>query len=146
MKLLEFHDSLFLSHPRVEIFDFFAQAANLQQLTPPWLHFELLSPRRQIFQGTEIEYRLKLHGIPIRWRSKIAVWDPPNSFVDEQLRGPYRVWIHEHTFTAQNGGTLCEDHVRYAVLGGPLIAKLFVNRDIRTIFDYRSQRLKEIFP
>jgi len=146
MKLLEFRDSLFLPHPRVEIFDFFSQAANLQEITPPWLHFELLSPPRQIFKGTEIDYRLKIHGIPLRWRSKITAWEPPNRFVDEQARGPYRVWIHEHRFTTQNGGTLCEDHVRYAVLGGQLIAKLFVNRDIRTIFNYRSTRLREIFP
>jgi ligand-binding SRPBCC domain-containing protein len=146
MKLLEFRDTLFLPHPRPEIFDFFAQATNLQEITPPWLHFHLLSPPGEIHQGIEIDYRLKIHAIPVRWRSKITVWDPPTRFVDEQLRGPYRVWIHEHRFTDQNGGTLCEDHVRYAVPGGALIAKLFVNRDIRTIFNYRSKRLKEIFP
>ena len=95
--------------------------------------------------GAEIEYRLKVRGFPLRWKSKITVWEPPHRFVDEQLRGPYRIWIHEHRFTDEAGGTLCEDHVQYAPLGGALINKLFVARDVQKIFAYRSERLQQIF-
>jgi ligand-binding SRPBCC domain-containing protein len=73
------------------------------------------------------------------------VWDPPHHFVDEQVRGPYRIWIHEHRFLESSGGTSCEDHVQYAPLGGVLINKLFVERDVRKIFAYRLDRLQEIF-
>jgi ligand-binding SRPBCC domain-containing protein len=96
-------------------------------------------------EGTEIEYRLKIHGIPARWRSRITVWDPPYRFVDEQLHGPYRVWIHEHRFTEDASGTMCEDRVEYAPLGGTLINKLLVERDVRKIFEYRSGRLKDMY-
>lgn len=146
MKVFEFHSSLWLPRPRPEIFEFFSKAANLQEITPPILHFQLL-PQRPAFmqQGTEINYRIKIHGIPIRWRSKITVWEPPHRFIDEQLRGPYRLWIHEHRFSEDSGRTLCEDHVRYAPIGGSLMNTLFVARDIRTIFEYRSSRLKSLF-
>jgi ligand-binding SRPBCC domain-containing protein len=96
-------------------------------------------------EGTEIEYRLKIHGIPVRWRSRITVWDPPNRFVDEQLRGPYRLWIHEHRFTEDSCGTSCEDSVEYAPLGRALIKKLLVERDIRQIFAYRTEILQGLY-
>ena len=89
---------------------------------------------------------LRIRHIPVRWQSSIAVWDPPQRFVDEQIRGPYRVWIHEHRFIEKAGGTLCEDSVQYAPLGGAFINRLLVERDIRKIFAYRSDRLQKFFP
>jgi len=95
--------------------------------------------------GTLIDYRLKIRGIPARWQSRITAWEPPHRFVDEQTRGPYRIWIHEHRFTEERSGTRCEDSVQYAPPGGSLINKLFVERDIAGIFAYRLERLREIF-
>jgi ligand-binding SRPBCC domain-containing protein len=146
MKVFQFDSSIWLPRPIHEIFEFFSNAQNLEQLTPSSLQFHILTPTPiQIQQGTEIEYRLKIRGIPIRWRSKIAVWDPPHRFVDEQLRGPYRQWIHEHRFTEHAGGTTCEDTVKYAPIGGAIINKLFVSREVQQIFAYRTQRLQALF-
>lgn len=108
MKVFKFESRLWLPRSINEIFAFFSDAQNLEELTPSSLQFHILTPPPiHIRQGTEIDYRLKIRGIPIRWRSKISVWDPPHRFVDEQLRGPYRVWIHEHRFTERLGGTTC---------------------------------------
>jgi ligand-binding SRPBCC domain-containing protein len=146
MKTFRFDATLWVPWPRPEIFEFFADALNLEKLTPPWLQFHVTTgtPIR-MQEGTEIDYRLKIRGIPVRWRSRITVWDPPRRFVDEQLRGPYRVWIHEHRFTEASGGTSCEDSVEYAPMGGALINRLLVERDVRQIFAYRSKRLQEIY-
>ncbi|MEI6083066.1 MAG: SRPBCC family protein [Verrucomicrobiota bacterium] len=136
-----------LSRPLPEIFAFFADAGNLDALTPPWLRFEILTPRPIAMQvGARIDYRLRIRGLPVRWQSEITTWQPPHRFVDEQRRGPYRVWHHEHAFTEQDGGTLVKDHVRYAVFGGALVERLFVRRDIATIFAYRQAKLAEMFP
>lgn len=147
MKSVHFECGLWLPRPRKEVFEFFANALNLEEITPSWLKFRVVTPKPiYMQQGTEIEYRLRIRGIPVRWQSRITVWDPPHRFVDEQIRGPYRVWIHEHGFTEKARGTLCEDSVQYAPLGGALINKLFVERDIRKIFAYRSERLQKSFP
>lgn len=95
--------------------------------------------------GTLIDYRISLRGIQMGWRTRIEDWAPPYRFTDVQIRGPYRRWHHEHTFESQDNGTLCRDHVRYAVLGGPLVDRLFVRRDVEKIFEFRRQRLLEIF-
>jgi ligand-binding SRPBCC domain-containing protein len=98
--------------------------------------------------GLTIDYRLRVRGFPMRWQSEITHWDPPNRFVDEQRRGPYRVWWHEHRFEDMGGGTLCLDMVRYAARGGPfqgLIERFWVRRDIDRIFDYRRKALAERF-
>jgi hypothetical protein len=125
-----------------EVFPFFADARNLETITPPWLRFEVLTPAPiELRAGTLIDYRLKIHGVPVRWRTRISVWEPPHRFVDEQLRGPYRAWIHEHTFEARDGGTLSRDVVRYDMFGGKLADWLFVRRDVERIFDYRRQKL-----
>jgi len=146
MKSFHFEASLWLPRPRGEVFEFFSNALNLEKITPPWLQFEVVTPTPiQINQGTEIDYRLRIRGIPVQWQSRITAWDPPRRFVDEQVRGPYRVWIHEHRFSEKAGGTLCEDSVRYFPLGGALINKLFVERDVRQIFAYRSACLNEFF-
>lgn len=132
--------------PRSEVFPFFANAENLERITPPFLHFQILTPRPiEMRRGTLIDYKISLHGIPIRWRTEITVWEPPFRFVDTQLRGPYREWIHEHTFEERGGETVCRDRVDYKVPGGALIHRLFVERDVRTIFSYRRDVLLEIF-
>lgn len=124
---------------RDEVFPFFADAANLERLTPPWLSFEIMTPQPiAMGVGALIDYRLRLHGVPIRWRTRIAAWDPPRRFVDEQLRGPYRRWVHEHVFEEVDGGTLCRDRVEYAVPGGRVVDALFVRRDVARIFAFRS--------
>jgi len=146
MKLFEFRSRLWLPRPLHEVFEFFSNALNLEEITPPLVQFHVTTPQPiEIREGAEIAYRLKIHGIPIRWRSRITFWDPPHRFVDEQLSGPYRAWIHEHTFREESGGTTCEDYVRYAPIGGAIINKLFVERDVKKIFAYRSARLLEIF-
>jgi ligand-binding SRPBCC domain-containing protein len=135
-----------LPRPRVEVFPFFADAANLQAITPPWLDFKVVTPGPlSMRSGALIDYRLKLRGIPIGWRTEISVWEPPFRFVDRQLKGPYRQWIHEHTFEEKDGGTRCRDVVDYAVPGGALVNRFFVRRDVETIFAYRRERLAQLF-
>ena len=131
-----------------EVFPFFADANNLEALTPPWLNFSILTPEVQIRTGALIEYKLRLHGVPLKWRTLIAVWEPPHRFVDEQLSGPYSLWYHEHTFSERDGGTLLTDHVRYVVPGGPLaplVHRFFVRPELERIFDYRQKIIADRF-
>jgi len=138
---------LYLPRPLGEIFPFFADAANLEVLTPPWLRVEILTPLPiRMRSGAFIEYRIRLRGLPLRWLTEITVWEPPNRFVDEQRRGPYRQWIHEHTFIPRGSGTEMRDHVRYKVPGGRLINFFFVRPDVRKIFAYRALQLQKLFP
>lgn len=137
---------LWLPRRREEVFPFFADAFNLETLTPPWLKFEVLTPRPiEMRVGLRIDYRLRLRGLPLRWQSEITAWEPPCRFVDEQRRGPYRAWIHEHTFAERDGGTLAQDVVRYGVIGGRLVNTLFVRRDVERIFRFRQEKLREVF-
>ena len=146
MKMHDFHAELWLPRPVDEIFSFFADAHNLQALTPDWVNFEILTPKPiHLRAGARIDYRLRIRGLPVRWQTEISDWQPSHRFVDEQKRGPYRLWIHEHRFRTQDGGTLCADDVRYAVLGGELINRLFVRRDVERIFAFRRHKLEEIF-
>jgi ligand-binding SRPBCC domain-containing protein len=125
-----------------EVFAFFADAHTLERLTPPFLRFEVLTPAPvDMHEGTLIDYRLRLHGLPIRWQSRIVVWDPPHRFVDRQLRGPYASWVHTHSFQAMQEGTLVTDMVDYAVPGGSLVQRFFVGPDLEKIFDYRVRVL-----
>src|SRR4051794_13228311 len=131
-----------LPGPPQAVFPFFGDALNLEAITPPWLDFRVVTPGPiAMAPGTLIEYRLKLHGVPIRWRTTIAVWDPPRRFVDVQLSGPYRMWHHTHDFEpAPGGGTLMRDTVRNALPLGPLGAiahRLLVRHDLERIFDFR---------
>jgi ligand-binding SRPBCC domain-containing protein len=125
-----------------EVFGFFADAFNLEAITPPWLRFRIVTPGPiEMGPGTLIEYRLELHRIPIRWLTRIESWLPGESFVDAQVRGPYRVWHHTHTFEAHERGTLVRDRVRYALPLGPLgglAHRLVVRRDLERIFDFRQ--------
>jgi ligand-binding SRPBCC domain-containing protein len=135
----------FLPQSREQVFAFFSDAFQLEALTPPWLNFAVLTPAPiRLGQGSLIDYRLRLHGIPLRWQSQIAVWEPPVRFVDVQTRGPYRRWRHEHSFLESGGGTLCRDVVHYAVYGGRLVERLLVRPDLVRIFGYRRARLQEL--
>jgi len=137
---------LFLPRPLEVVFPFFADAGNLETLTPPWLRFEILTPRPIAMRaGAIIEYRLHLHGIALHWQSEITAYEPPLRFVDEQRQGPYRKWIHEHTFIQRDNGSEMRDFVRYSVPGGWLVNLLFVQREVRRIFEYRSRKLSDIF-
>jgi ligand-binding SRPBCC domain-containing protein len=123
------------------VFAFFGDAQNLEAITPPWLSFRIVTPRPiDMGVGTLIEYRLRLHGLPISWLTEIAVWEPGVRFVDRQIRGPYALWHHTHEFAAAGADTIMRDTVRYALPFGPLGAlahRLFVRRDLHQIFDYR---------
>jgi ligand-binding SRPBCC domain-containing protein len=137
---------LWLPQPRDKIFEFFADPGNLERLTPDWLRFEILTKTPvNMRQGVLLDYRLRIHGFPIRWQSEIAAWNPPRQFIDRQIKGPYRLWIHEHTFIEDRGGTLIGDNVRYAVPGGIVVQRLLVARDLKRIFNYRHQILQTLF-
>ncbi len=132
--------------PREKVFPFFADARNLETITPPWLNFHVLTPDEiPMRAGAIIDYKLRIHGLPVRWRTEITGWEPPVSFRDEQRRGPYRLWRHTHTFAEKDGGTLCHDRVEYAVPGGALVNYLFVRHDVKKIFNYRAEALKKHF-
>ncbi len=150
MNVSRLETELWLPQPRSKVFPFFADAHNLEILTPPWLHFEVLSPGPlEMKVGLRIEYRLKIHGIPVRWQSEISAWDPPYRFVDEQRRGPYNLWHHEHRFEEKDGGTLCSDVIQYRAPGGPfraLVERFFVRPDVETIFQFRTRKMLELFP
>jgi len=146
MREFTFHAELWLPCGRDEVFAFFAEARNLEAITPPWLSFEILTPAPVAMRaGTLIDYRIRVHGIPIRWRTEIVEWTAPHRFVDVQLRGPYTLWHHTHTFEDCGGGTLCLDDVRYRPRGGMLTNWLFVRRDVERIFAFRSERLAQTF-
>ena len=146
MRTFTLTNEIWLPLPPQDVFPFFADAFNLERLTPPSLQFRILTPPPIEMQvGTLIDYRVRLRGIPMRWQSEITAWEPPYRFADEQRRGPYRQWIHEHTFTAQDGGTIARDIVQYAVLGGAVIQRLFIASELRRIFDYRNAALENNF-
>lgn len=145
-----FESQTILPVPREEVFPFFSDATNLARLTPASLGFQIRSPQPiQMEEGTLIDYTIKLHGLPMRWRTKITQWNPPIEFIDEQLKGPYRTWIHHHIFEdAADGQTLMRDRVRYSLPFPPFgqIALPFVRAEIDRIFSYREKILEEIFP
>ena len=130
-----------LARPPEDVFPFFADAFNLQAITPAWLHFRVLTPEPvTMAAGTLLEYRLRLHGLPLRWLTRIEIWEPPLRFVDVQVRGPYRLWHHTHTFAPAGDGTLMGDRVRYALPLGPLgeLAHVaLVRRELDRIFAFR---------
>ena len=123
-----------------DTFAFFADAENLNLITPDWLKFTIVSDTPiNMHSGTQIEYRLKIHGFPVKWRSEISLWDPPYKFVDTQIKGPYIMWSHMHTLEiSPYGGTIVNDCVKYKVPFGRLTNRLFVERDLLRIFRYRN--------
>lgn len=138
-----------VARPPVDVFPFFADPANLERLTPGFLHFRVLSATTERIEGgTIIEYALRLHGLPLRWRSRIEGWLPQRRFVDVQLRGPYRSWRHTHEFVPVDGGTLIRDRIRYRLpfgAAGDLCAGTMVRRDLDAIFAFRQGRIREMF-
>jgi ligand-binding SRPBCC domain-containing protein len=138
-----------VSRPLPEVFDFFSRAQNLEVLTPPWLNFKILKVSPQpVRQGTLISYSLRIHGIPLKWTSKIVEWEPPHLFVDLQLRGPYKLWRHEHRFETRDGGTVITDTISLALpLGvlGRIAYKINVRSDVHAIFAFREQKIHALF-
>jgi ligand-binding SRPBCC domain-containing protein len=137
-----------IPRPIDEVFEFFGDARNLQAITPPWLHFQILTPAPiDMRVGALIDYRIRLHWLPITWRTRIAAWEPPYRFIDEQVKGPYTLWRHEHRFEPdpdRPGSTLMRDHVDYAFFGGPLtpfINRIYVRHDLAKIFQYRRETI-----
>ena len=140
-----FTTSMALPFPRDRVFAFFAEATNLQRITPPELRFELVTPQPiHLSEGTCIAYRLQLFGIPFAWQSQIQRWYPPEEFVDIQLRGPYKRWVHTHRFREEPGATIIEDEVQYALPFWPLgeLVAPLVRLQLARIFWYRQQAIR----
>ena len=136
-----------LPRPLEEVFEFFSDAKNLESITPPSVNFRITQLPETIEQGTLIDYRIRIRGIPVRWRTKIHRWEPPHRFTDAQLKGPYRLWYHEHRFESADGGTQMYDRVLYRVPGGllePWIHRAFVKDELRKIFEYRSESIQQL--
>jgi ligand-binding SRPBCC domain-containing protein len=129
--------------PLEDVFEFFAQARNLEAITPPWLRFEVLTPEPVAMRaGTLLDYRLRLHGLPLRWLTLIEAWEPGRMFIDRQISGPYELWHHTHRFAEHPEGTLVTDRVRYGIpLGalGEVAHRAFVRRDLERVFAYRRE-------
>ncbi len=143
------HAEQALDAPLERVFPFYSEAHNLERITPDLLRFRVVTPDPiEMRVGAQIDYRLRVRGVPVRWRTQILEWDPPHSFVDVQLKGPYELWHHTHTFESLGDRTRCTDEVRYRPPGGPLaglINRFFVQRDVEAIFRHRMLALDEIF-
>ena len=150
MRTYHFESELLVDAPREEVFQFFAKAQNLEQITPDSLRFEIITPLPIIMaKGVHIEYRLKIYAVPFYWLTEITLWEPPDRFIDSQLKGPYRSWVHEHIFTEVDGKCLIKDNISYQVRGGifaPLINRMFVRKDVTKIFNFRSAKILTVFP
>ena len=146
MRIHQFSSEIWLARPIEEVFAFFSDAANLDSITPPWLSFRTITRQPiEMHAGTVIDYKLRVRGFPVWWRTEITEWEPPYHFLDEQIRGPYRLWIHAHEFQSRNGGTLVCDNVRYAVPLDWLVHRLIVRPDVQRIFSYRADCLRRRF-
>lgn len=150
MTIYTLQREIFVRRPLAEVFEFFSRAENLERITPPWMHFRILTPPPiQMREGATIAYALRVRGIPLGWLTEIERWNPPYEFVDVQVKGPYKLWQHTHRFLAVEGGTSIVDRVRYALpfgLLGRLVHRFQVARDIGQIFDYRARQVQSLFP
>jgi ligand-binding SRPBCC domain-containing protein len=144
-----FRSNQLVPAPIDQVFDFFSRAENLQQLTPPWLHFRILSvDPKPVRKGTLIKYSLRWRIFPIRWTTEIIDWEPPYRFVDVQLKGPYKLWHHEHGFAPDGNGTRITDEVQYLLpfgILGSIAHILKVRKDVETIFAYRTGAVQKVF-
>jgi ligand-binding SRPBCC domain-containing protein len=148
MLLHTFTTSMTLPLARDQVFAFFAEATNLQRITPPELGFAIVTPQPiHLLEGTRIEYRLHLFGVPFAWQSEIQRWHPPEAFVDVQLRGPYKCWVHTHRFREEQGATIIEDEVQYALPYWPVgeLAYPLVRLQLARIFRYRQHAIRRYF-
>lgn len=136
-----------ISQPLEQTFEFFAEPDNLDAITPTWLCFRIVERPQRLFEGSEIEYRLRWHGLPLHWTARIDVWNPPNEFVDIQIRGPYAVWHHTHRFHSLGQNTLVSDVVEYAApfgMLGDILQTAVIRKDLKRIFEFRSQQIATI--
>jgi ligand-binding SRPBCC domain-containing protein len=141
----ELHAETWVPAPVEKAFAFFADATNLERLTPAWLNFEIVNSAPIVMQaGTIIDYRIRLYGVPIPWQTKIEIWEPGVRFVDVQVAGPYRWWRHEHRFEASGSGTRVIDHVEYLPRARVLSGRI-VRRDVERIFAFRQVALTSVF-
>jgi ligand-binding SRPBCC domain-containing protein len=142
-----FQSELWVPRPLSHVFEFFSRAENLEAITPPFLKFRITKAPEEMKKGALIEYALKVHGLPMRWKTEIESWEPPHKFVDVQLSGPYKLWHHTHRFSERNGGTMIEDHVNFELPFGPigdLVYHLQVKRDVEQIFAYRTEQVMKL--
>jgi len=144
-----FTSEQFIPSPLETVFAFFSDATNLERLTPPWLGFNMVTPTPiEMRPGALIDYKLSIRGIRVSWRTEIVDWQPNRRFVDVQLRGPYKSWVHTHVFEAHEGGTLIRDEIEYQIAFGFLgsvVNRLVVARDLERIFAYRMQQTARFF-
>jgi ligand-binding SRPBCC domain-containing protein len=142
------HREQWIARPIEAVFAFFADARNLEAITPAWLGFRILTPEPITMRsGSRIQYRLFWHGLPMRWLTEIESWNPPSEFVDVQLKGPYRCWRHTHRFESIDGGTLMRDEVRYAIpfgFLGQLAHGWLVKAELNSLFDYRAAMISNL--
>lgn len=149
MKTYTLSKRQFVPYSIHRVFDFFGRAENLQELTPSFLRFQITRTPIRMEPGARIEYKLHVHGMPIRWKTIIEEWNPPHGFIDVQEKGPYRLWHHTHQFWEADGGTWIEDTVRYALpfgVLGQLVHSVMVKRDVEQIFAYREAKIRELYP
>jgi hypothetical protein len=145
-----FERTTFIAAPAARVFEFFAAPANLARITPPRMRFRILGgPARNLRQDDRIRYALRVFGLPVRWTTRITIWRDGEVFADLQERGPYRYWLHTHTFREVAGGVEMHDEVEYELpfgLLGDLVAGRLVARQLAEIFDYRARVIAEVFP
>ncbi|MFL5728633.1 MAG: SRPBCC family protein [Cytophagaceae bacterium] len=138
-----------IPRPAAEVFDFFCRAENLNKITPPDLSFKIIGPTSiEMKKGALIEYKIRIFGIPFRWQTLISEWNPPHSFTDTQLKGPYVKWVHVHNFREESGKTIMHDKVEYRSKGWilePVLEAMIVKRKLKKIFDYRQKSCETLF-
>ena len=152
MSIHRFDCSQFLPITLEKAWDFFSSPENLQLITPPRMNFKITSENleKRTYAGQIISYRVSpLPGFRTTWVTEITHVQEPDFFVDEQRKGPYRLWHHQHHFKKADGGVMMTDIVHFEVplgLIGDALARILVKREINKIFEYRKKRLEELFP
>ena len=146
---LIFETKVEIPEKKDRVFSFFSEAKNLERITPAWLNFRILyQSTSEIQEGTVFRYKLKIHGIPCGWETRIENWNPPHSFVDTQTRGPYKKWHHTHEFVSKGQHTLMTDRVEYILPFGyfvQLLATKWVQKNVEAIFSYRKVAILQMF-
>ena len=149
MDCYELNSHQFIPEPIEKVFSFFSKPENLENITPERLHFTIHTPSPiPMDVGQIIDYTIRIRGISMHWRSRIARYDPPNCFIDEQIKGPYSIWHHTHTFMQKDGGTYIIDHVKYKIpfgFIGKIANSVWISRDLNSIFSYRKKAIAKIF-